>query len=285
MALAAEELRADLGGDPSRILSVAGDGFAAYIVGELGNTKTTALIYDQNLQRLERYLGKDRWDILAGDPVRDVRRFFRLTNFHPSTKNGTLVALRALARYGVLEKRVDAAKALEVLSLSTVKNPRRPNKPLTLDEVHTLLDACRTAAEYKLIYSGLYQGTRISDSAQLRMEHVQADRLAFTSVKYRKDLELPIHDEFRRMLPKIMERDTVTINTLKSTCKALAHYTGIKFTSHRLRRTFARRHDDLGIQEGVVIELLGHEQVSVYRKHYAAVSWEAMCEAQAGLSY
>jgi hypothetical protein len=63
------------------------------------------------------------------------------------------------------------------------------------------------------------------------------------------------------------------------TVRSLSFTTGINSTSHRFRATFLSVLDEGGVQEGVAIELAGHEQVTVYRKHYAPVREEAKDDA------
>lgn len=253
--------------------------FAEYIVGELGDTSTTALTYELSLQRMERYLGKPAHLFVADD----VRGFMR-SHYAPATKNTAMVSLRAFLRFGLLEGWVDPHEALRVLSMKAPKQRRHRKPPLSIDEVHVVLGICRTSNEHRLVYGALFQGLRVSDCARLSAAAFCRDRLRFTSVKGDKPLELPLHRELERVRDLVLQRSP-TRDTLKSTCKALAFRSGIVFSSHTLRATFARRLDDLGVQEGVAIELMGHEQVTVYRRHYAYVSWEAMTEAIALLRY
>ncbi len=270
MVATALSLDDDLGVfDPNRR-----QGFAGYIAGELGNTKSTAWTYEQNLVRIERWCGMDALKFT----VDDVRKFMRLSHYHPSTKNGVLVALKALMRFGLLERIVDVKNAMGILSLKGPKQPRHPKRALSLDQVHKLLDACSTPNEYRAVNTVLYQGLRVSDGAALRPRHVVDDRLIFDSRKGRKRLELPLHAELYRVLDKMFER-APTRDTLKHTWRSLSHYTGIAVSSSRGRTTFAQRLDVLGVQEGVALELMGHEPVTVYRKHYAPVTFEAMAEA------
>ncbi len=52
-----------------------------------------------SLQRLEQFTNKPPAEITASE----VRRFLRETDFHPSTKSSSIVAMKAFDRWGVLE--------------------------------------------------------------------------------------------------------------------------------------------------------------------------------------
>jgi integrase len=269
-------------GDISRLRPSANGrtDFARYLVDELGDSVSTAFAYDNHVEAIESFVGKPTWEL----DVDELRWFLRECGLHAATKRGRLVGLRAYIRFLLLEGRIDSQRAAALLAVRGPKIKRRMRRPMTVEEMRSVLDACRTPLDYRVVYPGAFQGLRVSDSAILEDAHFLDDRLAFTSVKTGKWLEVPLHEELARVKNMILSRST-TAGALKSRCQSLSHYTGIPFSTHTLRRTFARRHDDLGTQEGVVIELLGQEQVTVYRRHYAAVSWVAMTEAQARLSY
>jgi integrase len=250
------------------------------VVGERGNSKSTAWTYEQNLRRYERVVGRDA----ATATLADVRYFLRCSNYHPSTKNGTLVAVRCYLKYGLLEGWADPVETAKILTLKGPKGRRQRKRGFSLNQVHEILEACRTPLEKRVGYLGFYQGLRISDQAQLRREHFLADRLAFVSIKGDKYLELPLHREVLRVKDEILMKEP-TRDALKHTVRSLSHYTGIPFTSHRFRHTFSRRLSALGIQDGVAIEMMGQEQETTYRRVYADVEWEEMVDASDRLHY
>jgi integrase len=256
---------------PKLVLTGRRYGFTRYLVDELGDSRSTAWTYEQSLQRVERWTGKE----IEALTSTDVRRFIRESEYHPSTKNGALVAVKAYLRFGLLEGWADPGRSMQILAIRGPKRRRRLKRPLTIEESRRLLDACRTPNEHRVVRLGLFQGFRISDSANVGPEDVWEDRWMFTSVKGDKPLELPIHPELLPYLDLIFSRSP-TRDVLKTTVRSLAHYTGIAHTSHTYRHTFSRRLDDGGVQDGVAIELLGQEQQTTYRKHYAGVSWDRM---------
>lgn len=267
------------------LVAIDGEGpgrreFAQHVVGALGNTASTAWTYEQALRRFEKFCLRDP----ATLDTRDVRRFLRHSPLAPTSKHGALVALRAYVRFLLEEEAIDPSRAQRILNIRGPKKPKRIRAALRPDQVPVVLDCCRTPNEFRVIYLGLYQGMRISDSAQIRREHTGPDRFAFVSVKNGKLVEVPMHREVAKVMDFILQKSP-SRDVLKHACAAVSTLSGFSFTSHTLRHTYSRTMDRLGIQEGVVEELLGHEQQSVYRRHYAPVMWEPMVEAQERLVY
>jgi integrase len=255
--------------------------YADFLVGELGLAHSTAFTYERNLRRYERYTGTSVREVA----VSSVRRFLRHSEYHPSTKNSTLVAIRSHVRFRLLEDDIEPGLAAKILAIDGPKVPRRTRDSLTPAEVRRVLAACMSPNEVRVIYLGLYQGLRVSDSALLRAEHFRGDRLVFRSVKGDKPLVLPLHPEVIEKQEVILSSSPKSRDVLKHVCRSLSHCVGLPFSTHTLRRTFSTRLDDLEIQEGVIIELMGQEQVSVFRKHYTPVRFPRMARDLPKLFY
>ncbi len=238
--------------------------FARYLVGECNLTPSTAFTYEQGLLRLEKYLGKDVSEITA----EDIRRFLRMATYHPATKSSTLVAMKAFHKWGALE---GMWQANGILALRAPKWIQNPLPSLTCEEARALLDACRRPNELRLCYFGLYEGTRVTESASIGYAEWVGDKLRFEG-KGRKVREVPVHPEVELRKAEILET-TTTRGTLKHTARSLSHYTGIPFTSHTLRRTWAVRASELGSEREVIGAILGHAPVSTTDAFYAPVRW------------
>lgn len=74
--------------------------FAGYLLNELNLSPLTAYTYESHLKRLERDLEKPAEEVSS----RDVRTWMRTTTYNPSTKSGSLMALKSFHRWGVLEE-------------------------------------------------------------------------------------------------------------------------------------------------------------------------------------
>lgn len=252
--------------------------YVQYLVNELGLAPSTAYTYCNNLERIEKFAGKPIADI----GVDDLRRFLRETDYHPGTKSGVLVAVRSHHKWGALEGKWNLNGIMAVQAPRQVRTMMRP--PLTPDQACKLMDACRYPNEFRLVYLGLYAGTRVSDSAIIGEKEWLSDRLRFTMVKTRRLQEIPVHPELVDARSRILESNT-SRSTLKQVARSLAFYTGIPFTSHTLRRTFSRRLLDEKVSEGIVIDLLGHAPTSVLRGNYAEVTFSEKSWAIGKLSY
>lgn len=253
-------------------------GFAQYLIGECNLSPATAFTYEQGLLRLEKHLGMPA-DKIATSPD-DVRRFLRMTDYHPATKGSTLVSIKAYHKWGALDGRWELNGLMALRGPKIPKNPKRPLRP---HEVLKYLEVCRTPAEFRLVYLGLYGGLRITESASITEENWLSDRLRFIG-KGRKERDVPIHPELDRVKSKILSK-TSARGSLLHTMRSLAYYTGIPATSHIFRKCFASRLIDGGVQEGVVEDLLGHEPRSVLRSVYALVTDKERFDAVSRLTY
>lgn len=251
--------------------------FAEYLVRECNLSPSTAWTYEQGLLRLERFTKKDATEIA----VDDVRRFMRDTDYHPSTQSGALVALKAFHKWGALE---GYWKLNGIMALRSPRQRRDPKPALIPEEALKLIDACRRPNDFRLIYLGLFAGLRVSDSARITEGEWLPDRLRFAMQKGHKPIDIPVHEELFRVRGKILDNET-SRGTLKQVARSLSYYTGVGFTSHTLRRTFATTLIEEGVQEGVVEALLGHSPSSVLRARYAQVTFKEKVAAVERLRY
>jgi site-specific recombinase XerD len=251
--------------------------FRLYLIKERGLTGSTAYTYEHNLQTLERILNKGRSAISADD----LRWMLRSTNYAPSTKNGLLVAARTHHKWEVLEGR---SELNGIMAVAAPKQVRVLRPPLSSEEVPIVLDACNRDRAYRLVYLPLFAGLRVSDSAGISPDEWKADRLSFIGVKEKRRQEIPLHPELERVKHRILSH-TVSRDTLKHVCRSLSTYTGIKFSTHTLRRTFSQRHLDLGTDPFLVDDLLGHKPKLVLLQSYGAFPWDTKVEAQERLWY
>jgi site-specific recombinase XerD len=250
--------------------------FAHYLVGERNLSASTAFTYEQGLMRFERFSGLPAEDAT----VEETRRFLRESDYNPATKNATLVALKAYHRWGAhLEKRW---KSKGVEAVVGPKQVRQPKPCLSPEEAAELIAVCKRPNEYRLVYLGLYGGLRISEAASIGEAEWLADRLRFVG-KGRKRRDVPIVRELQSVKGQILANET-TAGTMKHVVRSLSHVTGVQFTSHTLRRTFAVSLSEKGVPREVIGTLLGHAPVSV-TETYAPVRWQELVDAMEELEY
>lgn len=253
--------------------------YSAYLMGECNLTPTTVFSYNQCERRAEKFVGKN----VADFTVDDMRRFLRDTPYHPSTKNATLVAVKAKRRWLLLEGYIQSDPIQALRGPKLVKNAR---PSLEVDEAHELLEACLRPHEYRVIWLGLYAGLRVSESARIGTDkgHWKRDRLHVLG-KGRKWREIPVHPNLEQHKDLILCR-SASADTLKQVCRSLSFVTGIPFSSHTLRRTFGVALSEVaGVDRDTIGDILGHAPSSVTVSAYVPIRWQEKVEAMARLSY
>ena len=255
----------------------ADQGFASYLVEERGLAMSTAYTYEHSIATLEKWLGKERTQIQVGD----MRRFLREADYHPSTKNGVLRALKSYRKFGAIEGWWDMGP---IVALSGPKVRHDPKPALTAEEARIVLGACRRSNDFRLVALGLYGGLRVSESAALLRENWLPDRIRVHKGKGGKSREFPVHAMLPVMREAVLQRPSTSAESLKHVCRSLSHVTGIPFTSHTLRRTFSQRLAELGGRREVIGKILGHAALSV-TETYAPVTWAEMVSAIGLLTY
>lgn len=95
---------------------------------------------------------------------------------------------------------------------------------------------------------------------------------------------IPIHPVLAEARAEILS-DQPSRRVIQRTCTKLKRFVGYPITPHWLRRTFAERLAELGIQRDVVGALLGHSPKSVTVAAYAPVTWAEMTSAMSILEY
>lgn len=247
--------------------------WARYLVKGRNLASTTAFTYELGVQRLERFTGKARADISA----KDVREFL-LSDYHPATKNSTLVAIKSFHRWGA-----EIEELWPLNGIMTIEGPRmlRCEKlALTTLEARTLLDRCVRPNEFRAIWLGLLAGTRVSESAMVdETSWVSDGRQGWLRIvgKGSRPRQIPVHPRLQEKREMILASDA-TRDVLKFTCRSLAHVTGIAFSSHLLRHTFARTLRDGRVPRDVIGNLLGHAPTST-TLIYAPITEDEKIEA------
>ncbi len=177
---------------------------------------------------------------------------------------------------------------------------------LTRDEVNALaaLDlsarpALDNARAHFLL--GCYTGLRFSDVAQLRPEHILADRIRLTTTKTRETLTLPIVPEARALLARIqlgtfrplpnqkLNGHLKTLGQLAAldTPTERTRYAGGKrqtelapkhtfLTMHVSRKTFVTLALEDGIPPHLVMKLTGHRNLKSFNRYVSATEDAAL---------
>lgn len=250
--------------------------FHRWIVRARNLSPLSGVTYVNGVERIERVTGKPAAEITA----RDLHSFL-LSDYHPTTKNMSLVAFRSFHWWGAV---VEELWPLDP-KIMAVKGPKviRPPKPaLSPEEAVTLLRACKRSNEFRAVWLPLFQGMRVSEAARIGEREWRPDRFVFMA-KGRKTIEVPVHPELAKKRDVILSNET-TKDTLKAVCRAMSLLLGIRFSPHTLRHTFARVTREMGVERATVGGLLGHGPQDV-TEIYIPVTFDEMYRALPVLDY
>lgn len=251
-------------------------GFLRYELEELKAAPRTVEAYGSRLKALERFFQKP-WPEISSD---DLRRLKRESTASSQTIAGQIVALRQAHRWGALEGHWQANGILEV-RVPRVEN--EPHPPLSLEETRTLLEGCHKPIEYRLVWFGLYAGTRVSESARIGRDEWKDGVLRFKGAKTRRVREVPVHPELERARLAILCSPPTVEPNLHRCRREMSERLGIEWTPHSLRSTFATRMSECGAPWEIVMDVLGHSLGITGR--YSFRSLERKREAVEALAY
>lgn len=250
--------------------------FLVYLSQERNLSFNTGTAYITSINRIERFTGKSFVDLAYDVPA--VRTFLREAEFASATKAQALAALKSVLKFMHLEGYIGYSPIQEIAS---PKKTRHVKRALSLPSVHKLLAACKRPVEYRLIYLGLYAGTRVSESARVGADDWVEDRIHILG-KGRKWREVPVHPELVRVRDVILSK-AYSDQTLKHVATAMSETLSIDFSSHDLRHTFSRTLRDMRVDRFILGALLGHAPSTT--EIYAEVTFPEMQEALFKLNY
>lgn len=264
-----------------------------YLQGERRFGGDTVKTYVGGLHRLEDFLvmpltvGPDWLPSLGG-----VRSFVSSSPYAQSTKRTSVSAYKAWVRFLVLEGLLHPDRLTELEAIVVPDDGYEPPIPLSPVQAKEVLRVAESPAEIKVAYLGLYQGTRISETARMRAEHLRdGDRLYFMGKgrgRLGKMRELPMHPEVVRVWPIISGFDTGVGDVrrhLEHVVEKLRDRVGFYFKSHTLRDTFTQTLLNNRVLPPVVSDLLGHAPKEMLFRHYGRVPFDQKKEAIEGLRY
>jgi site-specific recombinase XerD len=242
-------------------------GWADYMLLELGRSDKTKKTQFESIDRLERFTGREADDITAND----LRRFLRETDYSPRTKEMALTAARNYHRYCALEG------YCQLNGIMAVKGPKiiyLPKPALTTEQVAAVFGAARLASEIRLVWLGLYAGLRVSEAASIKRSTWMSDRLCVVG-KGRKYREVPVHPALEEVKETILSFEPLNEDTLHHACQRLRRKVGFHFATHTFRRTFATTLYEADVPFEGVGRLLGHHLPVTGL--YAQASWPKLC--------
>lgn len=235
------------------------------------------------LRIITRSTGKEVWELSPPD----LMLFMETSPYPPRTTAQIIAAAKQGHKWAAVR---GLCRLNGVMAVSPPKIPKsKPNSPVSLETARKLLESARTPYEIRLVFLGLYAGTRVSESAAMDTSHDHGDRLRFFG-KGDQERDVPIHPELRERLPIIFSTSPPTLGTLGVTMRRLrdrvgaATTTGALATAHALRRTCGSTMYGNGIAWEVADTYLGHTLPGAGAR-YIEIGWGRLVQAMESLDY
>ncbi len=248
----------------------------------------------------------ERFDITR-ITVRDVADFrehmARVRRQSVATVNRALVTVRRFLRHLVQSGAVSANPAEAVKELRRM--PILPNG-LSTSEVRKILREIELRQDHKAgacIGLMLHAGLRASEVVGLELDDVtvapRSGQIVCRHGKGNKQRIVPLSVEARRVVQAYLEtrpavecqavfigeRGALTYSGLRAICSKYSAITGVAFTAHKLRHSFAHRFLSQTSNDLVALaQILGHESLNTTAR-YTKRSEADLAEASESLSY
>jgi len=271
--------------------------FASWLAGKQIAVKPGVYkIYRKTVTKFLSHLGDKALKSLNDITLGDIAAFrdFRLKTEGVST--GTFILdLKALRCAFNLAKRQGLLLHSPADSLEMPSVCRIEREVFTNAEIRALLSAADQ--EWRLlILSGYYLGTRISDAAALRWDHVDLVRklVHYTQAKTGANVVVPIHEELEKELLKLASNDNPRSYLCPSLSKIpvggrtglssqffrLMETAGVdrqivqaakrrfsKKSYHALRHSFASALANAGVSADIRMRLSGHKTFDIHQRY------------------
>jgi integrase len=254
-------------------------GFRDYCLFELGRRESTVKTYLERLDAWERWTGKPI-ELVGADDARELKR---QRPWKGETIKGMIVTLRQFRKWARLEGVIEDDGRIDDVRPCGPYDDAVETPPLSIEKARILLDACRRPLEFRLVYYGLYAGTRIGESAIIDGTMWQDGWLRFPAEKRRGLREVPIHPELDKVRFQMWASLPTDKSNLQRVKRRLAKRIGFDFVAHQLRKTWSTALYDEDVPDRIVKSLLGHAQDVTGR--YVEVSRRRKLEAITRLSY
>ena len=197
--------------------------------------------------------------------------------------------------------------------VSKINKPKLPKtlpRFLTKEQIHSVLfhteffewryniERTRNTA---ILATFLFTGMRLNELINLRIEDIDfaVDEIHVKCGKGKKERIVPIHPKLTTILQKyLIERKSLKIQspwffqslrrnakvsskTIQGFCRKISKSSGVRFTPHWLRHSFARNNINAGVGLYMVKEMMGHTSVST-TEIYLSVSKKKLKETFCG---
>ena len=221
--------------------------------------------------------------------IQTLTTHYLATKHKPSTINMKLRCLSVLYEWAI--KR-DYATENVIKKHGYLRETHVQGDVLTADEVARILHVTKpvdfiTLRDYAMISTALYTGLRAKELVSLDVDNADlvAGVLRVKTTKNKRQRNIPIakplmntlrlyvtergHIEDCTALFVTQDNNRMTVRTYQARLERVGEVAGVHVTSHGLRRTTASVLMRAGVSPYVVMEILGHSDLSQLRKYVA----------------
>lgn len=257
-----------------------------------GSSIRTIFTYRALLRRFINWCEDNNIDFrsVTARQIKNFRNFIAKNPLSENTINMVIYATKAFYDYLVEENVVHSNPV--ITKRLTIRIKEKPPRFLTDDELSVISEAIKRSPSRLEFKTMLCTGLRVSEICALLTEDVvvieQRVFLRVTHGKGGKGRYVPVMDqevaeELLALKKSKQEKSTLleysltrkgkeplfgkTIRTLNRHAQMIAKETGIEFTPHRLRHTFATRLLNSGETLDVVQDALGHKNIETTRRY------------------
>lgn len=285
-------------------------GFKRHCLVERGMTPRNYFFIERSLRMLTEYAKTENVTKLSEGVIREFLIDMSLNRgWAPKTYRLYLQNFSTFFKWCV---RIRAVKSNPCEKIEKPKLPKRLPRSLTKEQTHTILSATswyswrysfERARNEAIISMFIFTGLRLQELLNLKIEDVnlETNEIFVKEGKGRKDRIVPVHprltiilrgyEQERKKKGKFSEWYFTGIHSDKplnakntrEICRKVSETSGIKFTPHMLRHTFARLSVDADLNLYKLKEIMGHSDVST-TQIYLSVSREGIKKSFNNLS-
>lgn len=254
------------------------DQFCESLLIDQNRRPSTVRAYRERLEWWVKWTGKPLENIGADD----IRRLKRERPLRSNTLKGLVVALRRVHVWGAHEGLWPLNGVMNVAPPQIDDDDQLP--PLAEQHVPTLKAGCQRSLEYRIVFYGLYLGTRIGESASISGEMWHDDgMIRFRGEKNGRMRAIPVHAELLKVKYRLLESPPTDQSTLQRVKRRIAARERIPFVAGQLRKRFSTSLYDLDVPDEVVKCLMGHK--GDVTRVYAQISEKKLRRAIETLPY
>jgi len=202
--------------------------------------------------------------------------------------NAAITLLKAIWRWWGATQEIELPDVFTALTASGEKQRTKAKDDVLLDsQIRQLGSGLEKTSEPKRLFvlTGLYTGLRLSELLKLTPSCIDFKNklLSLLDTKNGRPHTLPISNELEPVLARLCTGKGHTTLLFpaqaKNWCSAIAQASGIAFTAHTLRRTFASQAAKLGLNAYQIKALLNHHAgADVTQLHYVRLTADDLVE-------